>query len=131
MYNAAVIYLVVAPEGLRPRRQRVLGEERWIDSQQVFAGRHHDVPPVGRDEEIFDDPFSFQIDRIPNRHLGFGVGEHFCLGAHLARLEMSVAYKYLLPRIEEIVLTGPVERLHSALVGGVKKLPIRYKLRPE
>jgi len=86
---------------------------------------------ANRDEEVFDDPFSFQIDRIPNRHLGFGVGEHFCLGAHLARLEMCVAYKYLLPRIEEIELTGPVERLHSALVGGVKKLPIRYKLRPE
>ena len=86
---------------------------------------------ANRDEEIFDDPFTFRIDRHPNRHLGFGVGEHFCLGAHLARLEMAVAYKYLLPRIEEIELTGPVERLHSALVGGVKKLPIRYKLRPE
>ena len=86
---------------------------------------------ANRDEEVFEDPFSFLIDRVPNRHIGFGVGEHFCLGAHLARLEMQVAYKYLLPRIEEIELAGPVERLHSALVGGVKKLPIRYKLRPE
>ena len=86
---------------------------------------------ANRDEEVFENPFSFQIDRNPNRHIGFGVGEHFCLGAHLARLEMQVAYKYLLPRIEEIELAGPVERLHSALVGGVKKLPIRYKLRPE
>ncbi|MFP6564630.1 MAG: cytochrome P450 [Myxococcota bacterium] len=85
---------------------------------------------ANRDEDVFDDPFSFRIDRHPNRHLGFGVGEHFCLGAHIARLEMAVAYKHLLPRIEEIELTGPVLRLHSALVGGVKKLPIRYKLRP-
>ncbi len=88
-------------------------------------------PSANRDEEVFEDPFTFRVDRNPNRHLGFGVGEHFCLGAHLARLEMQVAYKYLLPRIEEIELAGPVERLHSGLVGGVKHLPIRYKLRPE
>ncbi len=87
-------------------------------------------PSANRDEEIFEDPFEFRIDRRPNRHLGFGVGEHFCLGSHLARLELQVAYKYLLPRIEEIELAGPVERLHSSLVGGVKHLPIRYKLRP-
>ena len=88
-------------------------------------------PSANRDEEIFDDPFSFRIDRKQNRHLGFGVGEHFCLGAHLARLEMEVAFKYLLPRLEEVGLAGPVSRLHSSLVGGVKHLPIRYKLRPE
>jgi cytochrome P450 len=52
------------------------------------------------------------------------------MGAHLARLELKVAYKYLLPRIQEIELAGPVERLRSTLVGGVKHLPIRYKLRP-
>jgi cholest-4-en-3-one 26-monooxygenase len=86
-------------------------------------------PSANRDEEVFKDPFSFRIDRHPNRHLGFGVGEHFCLGAHVARLELQVAYKHLLPRIEEIELAGPVERLHSSLVGGVKHLPIRYKLR--
>jgi cytochrome P450 len=57
------------------------------------------------------------------------VGEHFCLGAHLARLELRVAYKHLLPRIEEVELAGPVDRLRSAFVGGVKHLPIRYKIR--
>jgi len=87
-------------------------------------------PSANRDEEVFDEPFRFRIDRNPNRHLGFGVGEHFCLGAHLARLEMYVAYKYLLPRIAEIELAGPPDRLHSSLVGGVKHLPIRYKLHP-
>jgi cytochrome P450 len=85
---------------------------------------------ANRDEDIFDDPFRFQIDRRPNRHLGFGIGEHFCLGSHLARLELTVAYKHLLPRIEEVELSGPVERLRSTLVGGVKRLPIRYKLKP-
>jgi len=88
-------------------------------------------PSANRDEEVFQDPFTFRIDRSPNRHLGFGVGEHFCLGSHLARLELAVAYKHLLPRIEEIELAGPVERLASTLVGGVKHLPIRYRLRRE
>jgi cholest-4-en-3-one 26-monooxygenase len=87
-------------------------------------------PSANRDEDVFRDPFTFRVDRHPNRHIGFGVGEHFCLGAHVARLELQIAYKHLLPRIEEISLTGPVERLHSSLVGGVKRLPIRYKLRP-
>ena len=85
---------------------------------------------ANRDEEVWEDPFTFRIDRGKNPHLGFGIGEHFCVGSHLARLEMAVAYKHLLPRIEEIELAGPVVRLQSALVGGVKKLPIRYKLRP-
>lgn len=87
-------------------------------------------PSANRDESVFDDPFKFRIDRNPNRHLGFGIGEHFCAGSHLARLEMAIAYKHLLPRIESIELAGPVERLRSTLVGGVKHLPIRYKLKP-
>jgi cholest-4-en-3-one 26-monooxygenase len=86
-------------------------------------------PSANRDEDVFPDPFAFRVDRSPNNHVGFGSGEHFCLGAHVARLEMEFAYRHLLPRIEEIELAGPVDRLHSALVGGVKHLPVRYKLR--
>jgi len=86
-------------------------------------------PSANRDEEIFPDGDVFRIDRDPNPHLGFGIGEHFCLGSHVARLELAVAYKHLLPRIEEIEVAGPIERLHSALVGGVKRLPMRYKLK--
>jgi cholest-4-en-3-one 26-monooxygenase len=86
-------------------------------------------PSANRDEEVFADPFAFRVDRRPNRHLAFGVGEHFCLGAHLARLEIQAAYRHLLPRLAEVELAGPVERLHSSLVGGVKRLPIRYRLR--
>ena len=85
-------------------------------------------PSANRDEEIFPDGDVFRVDRSPNHHLGFGVGEHFCLGSHVARLELAIAYKYLLPRIEEIEIAGEIERLASSLVGGVKRLPIRYKL---
>ncbi|MBK7948947.1 MAG: cytochrome P450 [Deltaproteobacteria bacterium] len=86
-------------------------------------------PSGNRDEAVFADPYTFRIDRNPNPHVGFGVGEHFCAGAHLARLELEMAFKYLLPRIEEIELAGPIDRLHSNLVGGIKRLPIRYKLK--
>jgi cytochrome P450 len=85
-------------------------------------------PSANRDEEIFEDPYVFRADRDPNPHLAFGVGEHFCLGAHVARLEMIAAYKHLLPRLAEVELNGPIERLHSSLVGGVKHLPLRYRL---
>jgi cholest-4-en-3-one 26-monooxygenase len=87
-------------------------------------------PSANRDEAVFEDPFAFRVDRRPNNHLAFGVGEHFCLGAHVARLELEFAFKHLLPRIEEIELAGPVSRLHSALVGGVKRLPLRYRVKP-
>ena len=83
---------------------------------------------ANRDEEVFDEPFRFRIDRSPNRHLGFGIGEHFCLGAHIARLEMEAVYRHFLPKLAEVELAGPVDRLHSSLVGGVKRLPIRYRL---
>ena len=86
-------------------------------------------PSANRDEEIFPDGDVFRVDRNPNHHLGFGVGEHFCLGSHVARLELAIAYKYLLPRIEEIEIAGEIERLASSLVGGVKRLPIRYRVR--
>ena len=86
-------------------------------------------PSANRDSEVFSDPYTFDIGRSPNNHLAFGVGEHFCLGAHLARLELVAAFKHLLPRLESLELSGPVKRLRSNLVGGIKELPIRYRLR--
>ena len=87
-------------------------------------------PSANRDEDVFEEPFRFDIGRVPNRHIAFGVGEHFCAGAHVARLEMEMAFKFLLPRLEEIELTGEPARLHSNLIGGIKHLPVRYKLSP-
>ena len=85
---------------------------------------------ANRDEEVFEDPFVFRIDRNPNPHLGFGIGEHFCLGAHLARLDLKVFFRQLAERLESIELAGPVERLHASFAGGPKRLPVRYRLRP-
>ena len=111
---------------------RTATEDVQIRGKNIKAGDALALfyPSANRDEEIFEDPFSFRVDRSPNRHLAFGIGEHFCLGAHVARFELKVAYKYLLPRIAEVELAGEPERLYSSLVGGIKHLPIRYKLKP-
>jgi len=87
-------------------------------------------PSANRDEEVWDDPYTFRVDRKRNPHIAFGVGEHYCLGAHVARLELEVIYRHLLPRLAEVEVVGPVDRLRSHLIGGIKRLPIRYKLQP-
>jgi len=111
---------------------RTATEDVEIRGQRIRAGEHLALfyPSANRDEDIFPDPFTFRVDREPNRHLAFGIGEHFCAGAHVARLELEVAFKSLLPRLVDLELAGPVQRLRSNLVGGIKHLPIRYKLRP-
>jgi len=86
-------------------------------------------PSANRDAEFFEDPDTFKIDRSPNPHVGFGIGEHFCLGANLARLEIRIFLEQLIPRLEEVDLAGPFERMRSSFLGGVKRMPIRYKLR--
>jgi len=85
-------------------------------------------PSANRDEDVFEAPFEFRVDRRPNRHLGFGIGEHFCLGANLARLELRVVLRQLVERLEWAELTGSPERLNSSLLGGIKRLPIRYRM---
>ncbi len=85
---------------------------------------------ANRDEEVFDDPFAFRIDRHPNRHLGFGIGEHFCLGAHLARRSQRALLLELARRMDWAELTGEPEQIHSAFVVGLKKLPMRYRIKP-
>jgi cytochrome P450 len=82
---------------------------------------------ANRDEEIFDDPFTFRVDRRPNPHLAFGFGEHVCLGAHLARVEIELILRHLLARVESFELHGEVERLSSAVNGSIKRLPLHYR----
>ncbi|MBB4853031.1 cytochrome P450 [Mycobacteroides chelonae] len=86
-------------------------------------------PSGNRDEDIFSDPFTFDIARDPNKHLAFGFGVHFCLGAALARMEVSSFFSALLPRLKSIEIDGTVERTSTIFVGGIKHLPVRYTLR--
>ncbi len=81
-----------------------------------------------RDEDIFNEPFTFRIDRDPNPHIAFGMGEHVCLGAHLARLELRHAFTQLQQRLDACDLAGPVERAQSSFVGGIKHAPMRWSI---
>jgi cytochrome P450 len=85
---------------------------------------------ANRDEEVFEDPYRFDVTR-PNahEHVTFGPGgPHFCLGAHLAKLETKVLFQELLPRLRSIELSGPVERMRSNFVNGIKHMPVRVEL---
>ncbi len=79
---------------------------------------------ANRDESVFTDPLRFDITRSPNPHVGFGgAGPHFCLGAHLARREISVMLRELLHRVPEIRAAGEPDRLLSSFINGIKHLP--------
>jgi cytochrome P450 len=85
---------------------------------------------ANRDPRVFDDPETFNISRDPNPHVGFGgPGPHFCLGAHLARRELSVMFRQLLTRLPDIEVVSdpvPLKALGIPLVGGIKHLPVRF-----
>jgi cytochrome P450 len=85
---------------------------------------------ANRDDAVFDDPFTFDITRHPNRHLGFGWAEHFCLGAHLARTSMHALVRELAARAVSLEHAGPATQTASSFVVGLKTLPIAYQLRP-
>ncbi len=81
---------------------------------------------ANRDEEVFANSMTFDVGRTPNEHLSFGTGQHFCLGASLARLEIRVMFEELFKRLPDIELAGPVRRLRSNFINGVKEIPIRF-----
>jgi cholest-4-en-3-one 26-monooxygenase len=84
---------------------------------------------ANRDEDVFTDPFTFDITRDPNPHIAFGGGgPHFCLGAQLARLEIRLLFEELAARVPRLEARGAPERLRSNFIGGIKHLPMR--LRP-
>ena len=83
---------------------------------------------ANRDEEVFKDPFVFDPARTPNRHVGFGYGGHTCLGQHLARLEMTVFWEKLIPRLKSVQLNGEPKMAESEFVCGPKSVPIRVEL---
>ena len=80
-----------------------------------------------RDEDVFDAPNSFRVDREPNRHLGFGYGPHLCLGQHMAKMEMRILFEELIPRLASIEPAGEPKNTASNFVSGPKTLPVRYR----
>ncbi|MHA6617630.1 cytochrome P450 [Pseudonocardia sp. DLS-67] len=82
---------------------------------------------ANRDPAHFRDPDAFDVRRSPNPHVGFGgAGPHFCLGAHLARREMTVMFRELLTRVPDIAATAPPQRLTSMFINGIKRLPVAF-----
>lgn len=88
-------------------------------------------PSANQDEEVFEDPLAFKVDRQPaNKHLAFGFGPHVCLGQHLARQEIRALFVELLKRLEHVELAGDPATTRSTFVNGLKRLPIRFRLTP-
>ena len=85
-------------------------------------------PSANRDEDVFEDPFEFRIDRAKNPHMSFGHGPHLCLGQNLAKLEMKSFFSRLLPKLESIELVGEPRWIETNFVGGLKSLPVRYRM---
>ncbi|HMG40407.1 MAG TPA: cytochrome P450 [Acidimicrobiales bacterium] len=85
-------------------------------------------PSANRDEDVFDDPFRFDVGRSPNPHLAFGFGAHYCLGAKLAKMEIKALLTELVPRLDSVELAGEPSLMQTTFVGGLKHLPIRYRL---
>jgi cytochrome P450 len=104
-----------------------LGEHEFSEGEKVvlwyWSGN--------RDEAVFDDPHTFDIARTPNDHIGFGgPGPHFCLGAHLARREISVMFRELLRRMPDIHSVGEPDRLRSGFINGIKHMPAEWTPKP-
>lgn len=82
---------------------------------------------ANRDESVFTDPYHFDVTRTPNEHLGYGGGGvHFCLGANLARREISVVFRQLLTRVPTLQITGAPARLQSGFINGIKRMPCSF-----
>ena len=109
---------------------RTASEDVELHGQKIRAGDTLCLfyPSANRDERSFERADAFEVDRWPNRHIAFGIGEHFCLGAHVARLELRSLFRQLIARLEFVELAGEVERLRSSVIGGIKHMPIRYRL---
>jgi cytochrome P450 len=109
---------------------RTAAEDTTVRGVPIAAGESVLLSYVSgnRDDDVFDVPFRFDVGRDPNKHLAFGYGVHFCLGAALARMEVNSFFTELLPRLKSIELTGAAQFVATTFVGGLKHLPVRYQL---
>ena len=87
----------------------------------------HVLPSANRDESVFENPDTFDIGRDPNPHIGFGGGgPHFCLGRHLAKLELELMLESLARKVDKVELDGEVSRLRSNFINGIKQMPVAF-----
>lgn len=107
---------------------RTAARDTELKGRQIKKGDHVVIwnASANRDEEVFSEPYRFDITRQPNNHVAFGYGEHFCIGANLARVELRVMIDELLRRLPDMEATGSMERLRSNLIAGIKHLPVRF-----
>ncbi len=104
-------------------RDTELGGQKIAEGDKVVLWYNS----ANRDEAKFDDPFRFDIRRTPNEQVGFGAGgPHFCLGANLARREITVMFDEVLRRLPDIEVTGPPDMLQSAFIHGIKRMPCAF-----
>jgi cholest-4-en-3-one 26-monooxygenase len=112
--------------------RRTATEDTVIGDQKIAEGDRVVMWHISgnRDEEVFDDPYGFDIGRNPEHnltHIAFGGGgPHFCLGANLARAEIKVMMQELLSRIPDMELASPPERLRSNFINGIKRMPVSF-----
>ena len=108
--------------------RRTATRDAELRGQQIREGDKLTVwyGSANRDEEIFPDADRFDVGRTPNDHIAFGIGHHFCLGANLARLEIQIMFEEIMRRLPDLELAGPVERLRSNFIHGIKRMPVRF-----
>jgi len=107
---------------------RAVLQDTEIRGQKIAAGERVVMwyPSANRDADIFPNPDKFDITRTPNEHIAFGIGEHFCLGAGFARLELETIFTDVFRRFPDIQINGPIEYLRSTFIGGIKHLPVKF-----
>ncbi len=109
-------------------RRNVL-QDTVLRGQEIKAGEKVVMfyNSANRDEDAFAEPYRFDVTRTPNEHVGFGAGgPHFCLGANLARREISVMFDELLRRLPDIEVSGEPAMLQSNFIHGIKRMPCRW-----
>jgi cytochrome P450 len=108
--------------------RRTAVQDTELNGQPIKAGDKIILYYVSanRDEEVFPHADQLDLQRNPNPHVAFGIGPHFCLGAHLARLEAVTLFEMLRPHLPRFELTGPVVRLKSNFMNGIKSMPARF-----
>ncbi|MEY2424256.1 MAG: hypothetical protein QOI95_4323 [Acidimicrobiaceae bacterium] len=109
---------------------RTATEDRVVGGQAIPAGDSVYLAylSANRDEDVFEDPFRFDVGRPDNKQVAFGYGVHFCLGAHLARLELRIFFEELLARVGDLQLAGEPSKSATVFVGGLKHLPVSYRM---